>query len=295
MDTSEQLYEQAATGWKRGLYDDVRDTFRAPIVNWIFRTTMANYPEFLRYAWGQVKPAFQTRAFASFSVAYRDAVLSAVEEGPGSVPVYRRADVEVPPAEFDELRAQLETFDVVAPRLAVLFELMDRGLHGRPIGEDSATARAATAPFPDWLDADRGSEPTMVAAGDLDGAVAETAAAIGRFHGLGEGLPSVYRCLAQWPGYLTRAWRDLEGVLDGDGFDAAVDEANRLVDGHVDEVPYSPRIAPDDLRAAGFDDALIEDVQGLFREFNAGAIETVIPALPVFARTLDAEGERTVL
>ena len=295
MDTSAQLYEVDATGWKRGLYDDVRETFRAPIVNWIFRTTMANYPAFLRYAWSQVKPVFQTRAFASFSVTYRDAVLSAVEEGPGTVPVYRRSDVDVPPAEFDELRAQLATFDVVAPRLAVLFELMDRGLHGKPVGQDPAVGRAATAPFPDWLDADRGSEPTMVAAADLDGAVAESAAEIRQFHGLGEGLPSVYRCLAQWPGYLTRAWADLAGVLDGEGFDTAVDEANRLVAGHVDELPYSPRIAPDDLRSVEFDDALIEDVQGLFREFNAGAIETVIPALPVFAKTLDVEGERALL
>jgi len=201
----------------------------------------------------------------------------------------------IAPAEFAELRAQLATFDVVAPRLALLFEVMDRGLHGEPLGEHPRSDRASTAPFPDWLDADRGSEPTMVAAADLDGAVAETAAEIRQFHGLGEGLPSVYRCLAQWPGYLSRAWADLEAVLDGEGFETAVEEANRLVAGYVDEIPYSPRIGPDDLRDQGFDDDLIDDVQALFSEFNTGAIETVIPALPVFAKTLDVEGERTLL
>ena len=295
MDTSAQLYEVDATGWKRGLYDDVRETFRAPIVNWIFRTTMANYPDFLRYAWGQVKPVFETRAFASFSVAYRDGVLSALEDGPDAVPGYRRSDLGIAPAEFAELRAQLATFDVVAPRLALLFEVMDRGLHGEPLGEHPRSDRASTAPFPDWLDADRGSEPTMVTEDDLDGPVAESASAIRRFHGLGEGLPSVYRCLAQWPGYLSRAWADLEAVLDGEGFETAVEEANRLVAGYVDEIPYSPRIGPDDLRDQGFDDDLIDDVQALFSEFNTGAIETVIPALPVFAKTLDVEGERTLL
>lgn len=91
MDTSAQLYETEATGWKRGLYDDIQRTFRAPIVNWIFRTTMANYPEFLCYAWGQVKPVFQTRAFGRTSVAYRDVVLSAVESAPARpLPAYRR-------------------------------------------------------------------------------------------------------------------------------------------------------------------------------------------------------------
>lgn len=295
MDTSAQLYEVDATGWQRGLYDDVRRTFRAPIVNWIFRTTMANYPEFLRYAWSQVKPVFGTRAFASFSVAYRDGVLSAVEEGPGTIPVYRRSDTGIAPGEFAELRRQLTTFDVVAPRLAVLFEVMDRGLHDEPVGGEPATGRSATAPFPDWLDADRGAEPSMLPGADVPEEVADTVTAIQRFHGLDEGLPSVYRCLAQWPGYLVRAWEDLDPVLAGAGFDTAVDRANRLVDEHVDRLPYSPRLAPDDLRRLGFDGDAIGDVQGLFREFNSGAIETVVPALPVFAKTLDVEGERAPL
>ena len=294
MDTSAQVYEAEATGWQRGLYDDVRRTFRAPIVNWIFRTTMANCPDLLRYAWAQVKPIFETRAFASFTVDYRDGVLSAMESGPGSRPVYRRAEVGVAPAEFAELRGQLATFDVVAPRLAALFEVMDRGLHGEPVGERRSTDRAATAPFPDWLDADRGRAPTMTDLDEIDGEAAETVAAIQRFHDLEDGLPSVYRCLAQWPGYLTRAWSDLEPGLSGAGFDDAVDRANGLVDGHVDEIPYSPRLAPGDLRAEGFEDDLIDDFQELFREFNTGAIETVIPALPVFARTLDVEGERSL-
>ena len=49
---------------------------------------------------------------------------------------------------------------------------------------------------------------------------------------------------------------------------------------------------PDSLRAAGFGDGAISDLQGLFEEFNGSAIETVIPALPVYAVTLDASGRR---
>jgi hypothetical protein len=41
MDTDSQLYEVEATGWRRGLYEDVQATFRAPIVNWIFRTLVS--------------------------------------------------------------------------------------------------------------------------------------------------------------------------------------------------------------------------------------------------------------
>lgn len=294
MDTSVQLYETEATGWKRGLYDDIQRTFRAPIVNWIFRTTMANFPEFLRYAWGQIKPVFQTRAFGRTSVAYRDVVLSAVEDASaGPLPAYRRSDLDIIPAEFSELRGQLAAFDVVAPRLAMLFKVMDRGLHGDPIGQQPAMDRAATKPFPDWLDADRGTSPTMVPFDAFPEEVRTTAEGLQAFHGLNKGLPSIYRCLAQWPGYFTRAWEDLESIVTGEGFADAVDRANQLVTDHVDEMPYSPRLAPDDLRAEGFDDDLIADMQDLYREFNTGAIETVVPAIHVFATTLDVEGLRT--
>lgn len=53
-----------------------------------------------------------------------------------------------------ELRGQLATYDVVGPRLAVLFETMDRTLQGEPVGHDPDESRAATAPFPGWLDRD---------------------------------------------------------------------------------------------------------------------------------------------
>ncbi|MFB6235242.1 MAG: halocarboxylic acid dehydrogenase DehI family protein [Halopenitus sp.] len=293
MDTTKQLYETEATGWKRGLYDDIQHTFRAPIVNWIWRTTMANYPEFCRYAWGQVKPIFETRAFARTSVAYRDTVLTAVE-GTHDLPAYRRATVDVPPAEYAELRAQLATFDVVAPRLAILFETMDRALSGEPVGQAANPDRAATAPFPDWLDAERGASPTMVPFDEVPAEAEGTAAALQEFHGIDEGLPSIYRCLAQWPNYFTRAWDDLESAFTGDGFAEAADRADRVATDHVDALAYTPRLAPADLRAQGFDDTLIEDVQGLFNEFNTGAIETVVPAIHVFAATVDVDGARTL-
>lgn len=292
MDTSEQLYEMEATGWKRGVYDDVRQTFRVPFVNWIWRTTMANYPAFCRYLWSQVKPLFETRAFARFSTSYRDAVLSAVEADV-EIPTYRRTDLDVAPAEYAELRGQLATFDVVAPRLAVLFRVTNRALHDEPVGADPGTDRATTAPFPDWLDANRGREPSMVPFDEFGEDVAETATAFQRFHGFEDGLPSIYRCLAQWPVLFNGLWEDLGPVLESETFVTACDRADECTDAFVDATPYSPRLAPDTLRTQGFDDELIADVQALFREFDVGAVDDVLPGLHCWAATVDAVGERT--
>jgi len=301
MDTGEQLYETEATGWQRGLYDDIKHTFRAPIVNWIFRTTMANYPDFLRYAWGQLKPLYTTRAFARFSTDYRDAALSPVESSGdaadssasgSSIPIYRREDLGVAPAEYRELRGQLATFDVVAPRLAVLFEVTDRALHDEPVGTEPDENYAATAPPPAWLDRDRGRSPTMIAAGEVPDDLGGVVESIEDFHGLSGTLPSIYRCLCQWPAYLDRAWTDLEPVVRGEGFEAAYEGARERTEAFAAATPYRPRLDPDSLDEVGFDDAAIEDLQELFEQFNRGAVETVIPALPVYAATLDASGRR---
>jgi len=289
MDTDRQLHESDATGWQRGLYDDVKHTFRAPIVNWIFRTATANEPAVTRYLWGQVKPVFETRAFARFSVRYRDAVLAAVDDEE-RLPRYRPTDVGLDPAAYRELRGQLATYDVVAPRLAVLFEVVDRGLQGG-LDPDPGADYAATAPFPDGLDRDRGLSPTLV--DDVPAALEGTVDEIAAFHGFGDGLPSIYRTLAQWPSYLDRAWGGLEPRFEGTGFDEGCGAVAELTDEFVASLSHAPRLAPDDL-AGRFDEATIAGVQDLFRTFNTGPVETVLPALPIWAATVDADGRRTL-
>lgn len=294
MDTQKQLYELDATGWQRGVYDDITTTFRAPIVNWIFRTLMANDPAFTRRLWGRVKPVFSTRAFGEFSVAYRDTVLAAAEAST-TLSTYRFDQLDVSPVEYAELRGQLATFDVVAPRLAVLFETLDRSLHGEVLGGDPADSRATTAPLPTWLDRDRGRPATMVPLDAVPGEVSETVDAVRTFHGFdADSLPSVYRCLAQWPDFLNTAWDDLAPTLRGAAFDDAREGTETLVTEFVDTMAFDPGVTPETMATWGLGDDRIEAVQDLFAQFNGGPVATVLPAIPLFATTVDAVGERSI-
>lgn len=294
MDTSKQVYELDANGWQRGVYDDITTTFRAPIVNWIFRTLMANNPAFTRRMWGRVKPVFTTRAFGEFSVAYRDAVLTAVEESM-VLPTYRADELALSPVDYAELRGQLATFDVVAPRLAVLFEGLDRSLHGETLGGSPADTRATTAPLPPWLDRDRGRPATMVSVAEIPADVTDTVDDIQAFHGFdADSLPSIYRCLAQWPDFLNTSWTDLDATVRGPAFDEACDRTGTLVDEFVRGMAFDPGVTPETLSTWGLDDDRISALQDLFTEFNGGPVATVLPAIPLFAATVDAEGERSM-
>jgi hypothetical protein len=287
MDPTKQLYESQAHGWQRGLYADIKQALRAPIVNSIWRTQMFHAPQFLRYAWGQLKPVFETREFAAFTVAYRDTLLTAVES---ELPDYDPATVDLAPSAFTELQGQLATFDIVSPRLVVLFKLMDRRLNDRPVGTNAEVAgEAATAPFPEWLDRDRGLPPTMLPQDESRAAMPDTLA--GNFDGM---VPSIYRCLAQWPSYLEHAWDDLAPLLQSDAFETAREEALDLADTYLDRLAYTPQVDPATLTEMGFDESTVDELQDLFAMFTATGND-VVPILPVYAATVETAGDRDTL
>lgn len=296
MDLTEQLHLADATGWRRGLYEDVMSTFRAPIVNSIWRALVANRPLAARHLWTAVKPTFESRAFADFSVRYRDRVLDALEgTAEADLPTYDPRDVGLPPSAFATLRGQLATFDVVAPRLAALFAVCDRACSGS--FDAAREGHAATAPAPAWLDADRGARVTVLDSDAARDAAPDTVADIDAYHGTAF-LPSIYRCAAQWPSYLERAWADLEpfraATVDSPGdFAAAEAAADGTVAEFLDRPPAPFTVTAETLAAAGVDDPddALADLQETFAAFASG-VSGVLPVLHALAATVDATGER---
>jgi hypothetical protein len=304
MDTNKQLYEQEVTEWRAGVYEDIKRTFRAPIVNWYFRTLMANEPEFTRLLWSQIKPLFQTRGFGQFTVSYRDAILSEIDAD-HSLPRYRPTEVDLRPAEWRELTGQLSTFDIVAPRLALVFPLCDHLLNGESLGSGSdanaattestpALDRQSTAPLPAWVDRDRGTPVTMVDEADCSADLMATIDEIREFHGFDDEFPSIYRCLAQWPSYLDTAWRDLEPIVESASFDRGRQATDALLDDYLAGLPYTPQLTPTALAEQGFEESTISDLQGFAATFNGDSLKTVIQAVVIYAATINATGERSL-
>lgn len=292
VDLSNQLYEQEATGWQAGLYDDIKQTFRAPVVNWIFRVTMANAPDLLRYAWGQLKPVFDTRAFAEYSVKYRDTILTGVNSA-FDLNAYRFDELDLRPSEYRELQGQLETKDIVAPRLAVLFETLDRALSERPIGHSPDDRRVATEPYPEWLDQGRGRSLTMIGHGEIPDEIQDVIAAIQEAHPFSEGLGTIHRILAQWPSFMRKAWEDISPILSSDAYREARSESEAVTESFVDSTPYRVRLSPDDLRSAGIEATTVNDFVEYFESFKTPA-KSAIPTLPLYAAVADATGRRSL-
>lgn len=292
MDASKQLYEKDVDGWKRGVYLDIKETFRAPLINWIFRSLMANNPEFTRYLWGQVKPVFRTKQFAAFAVEYRDTILSEIEET-STIPQYQPSELGVSPAEYKELRRQLRTFDTVAPCLALFFEMAYRGLHDDlPMNAPRDTVDS-TAPYTGAKDDHVKESPTMVDATVIPDQLTDTIESLQAFHGIETGVPSIYRCLSQWPDVLQLFWQDLHPVLTGPGFDTADEKISSLLSTQATSLGYSPAISPQVLRARGYEESTITEITEFIDGFYHGPADTVLLTLPIYATVVTASGRRS--
>lgn len=292
MDASKQLYEKDADGWEQGVYLDIKETFRAPIINWIFRSLMANNPDFTRYLWGQVKPLFLTKEFATFAVEYRDTILSEIEET-STIPQYQPGGLGVSPAEYQELRRQLRTFDTVAPCLALFFEVTYRGLHDDlPMNAPQDTVDS-TAPFTAASNDRSKGAPTMVDTTAIPEQLSDTIESLQAFHGIENGIPSIYRCLAQWPDVLQTLWQELHPVLTGPRFDTAAEETSSLLATQATSLGYSPAITPEVLRARGYEQSTITEITEFIDGFYHGPADTVLLTLPIYATVVTAGGRRS--
>lgn len=285
------LSERDATGWKYGLYQDVKRTFRTPIVNAIIRTPMSAAPEVTRYVWGQAKPVFETRAFGEFAAAYREALIEPVE-ATFDLPTYNPGNLGLSPGEFRELRGQLYAQVVVYPRLEIMIELLDRGVHGESIGGDPDRRRAATEPLDDDVDRDFLREPTLLDFEDVPEALEPLVPELQEHHGFDDGLATLHRCLAQWPAFLGMAWDDVHPVMTSEAYEGGVDRAYDLATEFVDGLAYAPRIAPEDLQRLGADDDEIERIQGLADTFARGPPRSVFRSIPLYAALVGANGPR---
>ena len=65
----------------------------------------------------------------------------------------------------------------------------------------------------------------------------------------GDGLPGIYRWLAQWRAALDAGWAAV--TADEEALAAAREEADRLVEDFVGRLAYTPRTTRADLRSAG--------------------------------------------
>ena len=198
------IAEYEASGEIERVYHEIKQTSRVTGVNLNFRAWAA-HGNFLPLMWDAVRPNAETRAFESAADQVRaDAARAAEALGPPDA----RSHVSLGQSQAFQIRAALDLYHYVNPKLLVLTSAVAMALHEEIVGRDESPPLqrvAPGAPATMYSMEMESEDPDDERLQQLYGDIKETLSL--------SSVNSDYRTLALWPDYLSAAWERLKPVV----------------------------------------------------------------------------------
>lgn len=248
-----EVPEAGADAKIKGIYDDIKQTFRVPIVNLVFRV-LATHPDYLQIAWRNLKPNAQTLYFEERADELR-ALAASVAAGFGQAPS---------PAPRDEVAPVLRVFHYVNPKLLLAVGALRSatyGLQPKLMELPSDAKRQFSSGIPEGL-----TEINMVDPDTPDEHLAAIFADIKSTLGLSL-INSDYRALACWPDYLDSAWAALKPIVARPEYRQLQRDLRARTEEAVAAFPFRMDLYPHALRHSGLSEADIDAVQSTLDRF----------------------------
>src|SRR5581483_11325666 len=203
----------------RRIFADIRASFDLPFVPTIFKLAAAR-PEYLKLVWQDLGPVARSREFQSAATALEEFVYWQALHAS-----WRFADQQRQLAaqrfsryDIDQLGAVVATFSRALPRMVLFSRLMQRGYSGGQRGrcggekQASALSRMMSLQIPNEREA--GLRVWLIYSD-----IKKTSGA--RY------VPSLFRALSPFPGYLASLWVDAKKLLQQREFEMAAQEVSR--------------------------------------------------------------------
>jgi hypothetical protein len=179
----------------RLIYDDIKNTFRVPIVNFFFRV-LANYPPYAVSAWNGFSPYLRTVKLEQAADDLRSAALLQ--------PVPNSAGLQLPNvADVSRIRAFTDTIHYLLPKLLLVATAFHEGFTMN-LQTTDADAAACVQEIPPGVAQGTVTIP-MVNPAETEGTLRWTFEDIKEQHGH-PGVATYYRSLGHWPVFLLGLW-----------------------------------------------------------------------------------------
>lgn len=239
---SKEIEEYQARGEIERVYHEVKQVLRVTGVNLVFRV-WAHYGELLPVLWDALRPNLETLAFEEAAGALRsEAVREAAELGT----LEGLARVPLGPSQAWQIRAALDLYHYVNPKLLVLVSAVRLSLEGERAGRgDTAEQPLIELGVPD------GMYPMEMIPEDTNRpTVARIFKDIRKTLGL-DRVNSDYRTLALWPHYLAEVWERLKPILAQGEYILASEGLRRRSVELARSLPYIVPLSAQRIEAAG--------------------------------------------
>ncbi len=271
---TEVMPEEADEG-VREIYESVQTRLRVPFVNFIFRV-LANYPDYLGFAWDRIEPHLLTTRFEQAANELRARAL--LEPIPDSSEADWR---EL--GDLGTIRTFTDTIHYVLPKLLLIVSAFDEGLAGQPGTREGALPDTAIAPG--------------VAAGTVGLSMVteeETGEALKRLfreirwrHGH-PGVASYYRAIGRWPEFLEATWEKVQQLVNSPAY---AQRKSELLKEARDMVL---RVSLPDKKELGLHGQRLEELRAILAVFRFRVIPDTLLEVAVIKAMLDGpEAART--
>lgn len=265
----EVMPEEADEG-VRPVYEGVRAKLRVPFVNFVFRV-LANYPDYLRFAWGKTEPHLLTTGFERAADELRARALIERVPDPPEEGWQGMGDIE-------SMRAFTDTIHYVLPRLLMVVSAFDEGL-GDESGGGEATPEPAIAPGV----AEGAVSLPMVAPEEVTGDLSKLFEEIRQRHGH-PGVASYYRAVGRWPRFLEAVWERVGPLVGSGPYERRKGELLQYARSAVLELPLPGR---EEATALGVDDESVGELRAILAVFRFRVIPDTFLEVAIIKAMLD--------
>ena len=209
------ISEADATGEIADLYADIRASLGVPVVNLIWRH-FATLPGGLAWAWGSVRPLYLDGTIASQAAAFR-ADLQVPAPKTLSLPALTAAGLDS--TRLATVSMILSSYERTNSMNIIALGALLAGIEGRTGTMDEPAIRPEDdVPI-------EGDMPIPLALDEMPGEVRNLVLSLHRMGGTDEIVPTMYRHLAHWPGFLEIIYELLSPLEDDGRLRPAIAEA----------------------------------------------------------------------
>jgi hypothetical protein len=273
-----EVLEEHAEGDLKGIFEDIKRTFRVPFVSLPFGVLAAE-PDFLRVAWRQLHTNAQTLYFEEQADEIRRYAVSSMSE---------IGELRTPASDGNISRV-LSAFHYVNPKILLGVSALRASLLGQlprtvvlPTAQKRQIVPGIAADMPSISLADpQTQDERLLRVFDEIRSVSPSGM-----------VDTEYRALAAWPEYLEGAWSSVKIRMSTPEYRRATRRLRRMADEAVLGLPFRMDATPHTLRHAGLSERQLDTVRTLLDQFFRAASESVAN-VAVF--TTGIEGRRRAL
>lgn len=255
-----EVFEHQAYGIIKDVYDDIKYVLKVPIVNFIFRA-LAHYPEFLSYAWQQVRPNMLTTNVEAISNELRYPNITK-----GSTYDFTKM---YPTETLNKIKRIVSVFHYVNPKLLLIASAWVESMSNRPIIGESNVSGMIQPGVMEGM-----PQIHLVHIPDAPYHTQQLLLDIAKEHHSFD-VASDFRALANYPQFLEISWLHLKTYIRGDEYSVL---KSKLLDSSVELVhqsmPYPVAVKIESL-ATIYTSAQLSGIMGLlsmFQNFLSGLI-----------------------